>query len=387
MNFIFRNSPDLNAHTLTNASGAPQDVLLSPTMSEGLIAKNVTGRTALHEAIKDAASVSVRETLATPDDDMGITSRRMRVLNKYAQDIIEHGLMRDAQVVCGVICEDAIDGVPIPEIMGKSNISSGFDKKGQLLAIYKNNPEVAEVIVRYNVVGFHASRSASLWGVLQHGLLSAAEVRRRGLNIGTGERTFSRKGGEDTIRFADWRAVGTIRRFSASSGPVTAATLRERAAEYRDSAETNKNRSYGDDPLTNNPAVYNLLAVAEDDEKVAEFIQENPDTEEAQLIMDNFPVAYGLCADGYEVYDHIIQLPKREGNYHTPQKVLSRTMISDDYGEFVVDSSEVSTQDIAIIAVPRARVDQVDALVVRFGLPTCVVAIEDLVDNPYLKYA
>lgn len=349
------------------------------------------GQLAVEAAVKPEALQAIHDALNNGNEEWA--GDYINRLEDLARKIVDSGGFRDAEIVRSVICDNMIDGVELPEIMGKTNATTVYDKKGQLLAIYQNDPDLAERIVKQNIVGFHASNSASLWGVLQHGLLSAAELRARGHNIGSGERTFSKKNGESTIRFADWRAPRTIEHYSVGSSgntQISPELLEQQAEEFRKSADANKKTSLAANPSEEDPYVYNALHVADDMAKLADFLRTNPESDEAKLVAGNFPVAYGLSANGYTMYARVTSVPKEEtpasmGVATKHNKVIVEIVPSDATGEFMVYGSEVPKEDIPIIAVPNNRISQVRPLVEKYAPNTVVVALESLIENSYTQ--
>lgn len=351
------------------------------TSAESGVTNNVAGHVALEAMTRSDALQAVRGTLISPNNDRPHIDDRHKLLG-FAETIIAAGKASDAKIVKTIVCDDMINGKPLPDIMGKFSASEIYDKKGQLLAIYKNDPDLARQIVELNIVGFHGSKSASLSGVLKHGLLSAEALRERGHKIGSGERAFSRIDGENTIRFADWREPRTIEYYShINNQPITPEGLELQATEIDNTVKAYLGTASHVDPAEDQgPLVYNQLLVANDMRNVAEFLRAHPDTEEAKLIGSNFPVAYGLSATGYEIYTREWDIPT---NDTSEQKKIVKIVPSDVKGEFAMYGPEVPIDDIPVIAVPEEKVAWVSDIVRSYSSNIQVVSLESLTENPY----
>lgn len=140
------------------------------------------------------------------------------------------------EVLREIVVDSSLNGLPIPPRLGKGG--EWLDKKYRLFEIYQKNPEVADLLVEKSVAGFHGSSSASLLGVLEHGLLTQAELRKQDRYIGSGERTVSPQGGQPAISFGDWRVPKTIEQYAhlGAGSALTAEALRARAKARRASA-------------------------------------------------------------------------------------------------------------------------------------------------------
>lgn len=328
-----------------------------------------------------SSTIAVKKALEPPTGSLEWVANSMNLLKSFALNMIASGSETDVRFVKSIVCDGKIGRKSIPETMGRTNATSAYEKKGQLLAIYRNDARLAETIVGRNIVGFHGSNSASLMGVLRHGLLSGAELRSRGHAIGSGERSHRQIGGDPVIRFADWRAPETIKHYSSlgagSEQPITVESLQADASRLRQAALDNE-RFYGAD---DNPFVYNLQQAADDHEKLATFIRDNPDSLEVELIQANFPVAYGLSAKGYRVFGTANQLPISNNK----QKIIVARVQSDVRGEFAVMNPSVPIDDLPVIAVPHSQIARVRWLADRFAPNTLVVDLESLVGNPFIE--
>ena len=295
----------------------------------------------------------------------------MEAVRRHAEEIIYSGSEKNIRDVLDIVIHERLQGTEIVEMMGKWNFREAFDKRAKILDIYKSDTEGAEVIVSQQVAGFHGSRSGSLWGVLDHqGLLSAGEARRRGQILSSGERTFSGKDGQAFISFADLRSSHSIRQYAGESEQdVSIEELEERAAQYYDAASQRSTEQWSED----HPYSYNAKLIASDIRQQISYIKDNPDSIEADLMLHDFPVAYGVSVASYEVVPTV--LDKKKG------AVVARAP-SDINGEFLVMDDHVGIANIPVIAVPSDRISQVEQLVKERKLELKVMDIDLLTRDP-----
>ncbi len=298
-------------------------------------------------------------------------------LFKRAERIISHNPEK-ARPVNEIITKNSLDGVPIQPVLGKYAFYDVFLKADRFLAIFENNERVARELVQNKIAGFHASSSASIVGVLRQGLVSSRELQEKGIPVVSGERTYTRKGGHSTISFADWRASGTLDYYKQGGEELTAAILREHADELSKSVQQNDS-GYSED----HPFLVNGADVARDRYAIAERLESNPYSLEAQLIVANFPVAYGISLDDFSLSADILSAQKMYRADFQPS--ISPTTVSDVKGEFVFVGDKISPEKIRMIAVPEGKIEQIKNVVSAFKLDIKVVAIEPLV-LPYDEY-
>lgn len=272
-----------------------------------------------------------------------------------------------------IVVHETAGGVPLPQVYGKYTAGAQEEKLSQLLYYLERSPEVANAIISGNVIGFHTSNSASLLGVLKNGLMSSAELRKNNMVIASGEKTFSAKGGQNTISFADWRRPQTIKYYAQGNNqPLDTEMLRETIAELRVAGEESR-RNWGED----HPYVYNTEHNIEDLQQVIELLTESPDSDEAKFVTANFPVAYGISAEGLESYATTYDRPKTTEEATKPY-IVERVK-SDVAGEFMVYGARMPADNLKVIAVPDDKVEMVRKLADKLGSEVEVVPIEDLV--------
>lgn len=251
-------------------------------------------------------------------------------------------------VVDEVISRNTLDGESIPEPLGKMRDADAgiIDKQRQLLKIYQEDPETAQVLVAENISGFHAANSGGLLSVLKHGLLSAADARdQQGIVITGGERmAYMSDGPRKTVSFADWKDPGSIRSYARIDfdTPQTKRSLRKEARRL------GKVASNAPEYLSETAQI-----LADDAQAVYKKVKTNEDPLETELILANFPVAYGIDVEDITV---------RAATRGAKDSGLHHIVDSDIEGEFMTRSS-VSSEDIKVIAVPKEHIARVNEVI------------------------
>ena len=273
-----------------------------------------------------------------------------------------------------IIEQNSLDGVELSPIFGKSAAGDKRHKQAVLLTIYKQNPETARLLVHENIGGFHGSRSGSLWGVLQHdGLLSAQEARGRGQILSTGERTFSSQNGQASISFGDWREPKTINRYAGAKGQRVSIEQLQQEAAMTESSLNKSLTNWGED----HPFTYNSKLQLQDLQEQIKLIIAHPDSIEAELILDNFPITYGITINGFDRVETENQLPKDDPIKNT---ILERVR-SDIEGEFMVIDQKISLDSLPVVAVPQDQINRVQELFKQHNKQIAVIDIALLTDT------
>lgn len=267
--------------------------------------------------------------------------RGVEKLLKKASEVLPRTPEDALRDVYDIIVNQTLDGVPITPLFGRFNVFEKYDKRIRILSIYEADPDMARAIVVNQVAGFHGSRSGSLWGVVKHnGLLSAAESRRRGQLLTTGERTYSAQGGQPMISFADFSKNDSIAMYAGSrSQPFRIEDLEKNYNELLAAAESAR-QSWGEE----HPFCRNALLVAQDTLQQIQQLKEHPDSFESWLITANFPVAYGLSVKNLDSVEMLHQ--KEKG------KIVERVSSGID-GEFLLMDDRADLEHIPVVAVPQ----------------------------------
>lgn len=279
------------------------------------------------------------------------------------------------QDIHDLFVNNEIEGTPITPVLGNSPVDQIY-KQRRLLEIYQDDPQAARAIAAHHVAGFHVSRSGSLLSTLEHGLLPAYEARRReNVDVFDGERAFSPDGGQDYLSYADWTYMQSISQYARAGHPVSTEQLEQYVAAHQQDIDEHESEI--------NDETYWLARYvhANKKQRVADAtsrlskMRANNNPEWLQLTEDNFPVAYGIDIEGYAI---------KAGSWHAPksqaqERAIDRFAPGDISGEFMVLSREVSPAEFGVIAVPRARVEQVQQIVSRGGHDVKVIPLELLV--------
>lgn len=305
------------------------------------------------------------------DKQANSTPRAKQLLNIASKIIAETDDPGVIDEIVDISTKEMLNNIPITPDLGEWNVYQQFDKRIKVLDIYNENPELARLIVAERVAGFHGSRSGSLWGVIEHdGLLSAAEARSKGQILASGERTYSQESGQDAISFADFRFPETIRHYARSK--IIPRTVEDLKREYSEvvAAKEEAIRQWG----PRHPFAYNSALVAKDIQEQINFVQNNPHSVEAELMLANFPVAYGVSIDQYEIVPTMNE--KKSG-------VLVDRVPSDIPGEFQIIDTKVPLDRMPIIAVPKQYISRVRELLQNKGKTNIKVVDIDLISrNP-----
>lgn len=322
----------------------------------------------LPQEVREQLLLDVQRELTLPDDQ----AWQVRNLETFTQEIITHGSPREASAAAEIILADTLHGNPIPEILGSFSAYNEYEKKQQLLGVAIAEPELAHAIVANSVGGFHASNSASLLGVLEHGLLSSKDARDRGLALGSGERTYTRPNARPFISFADWRDPDTLWQYSHTGQPTDLTHYHDIQAQLALSVDA-ITQQWGDNHLF----AQNGRLQIEDTRRIINILETEPTSERSALITANFPVLYGFDISDYT------HAPTNLGleNFGEQKLLVERLAHTSVRSEFAVVNGSVPPEDIPIIAVPSHYVDSVRTLVHQTGHGIDVYPFDTLVSR------
>jgi hypothetical protein len=289
-------------------------------------------------------------------------------LHGFAKDLVSQGDETAIRDVTEIVSNKTLDGVEITKWYGTGSVGNSSLKLARLLYVYEQDPRAARLLVGNHIGGFHGSRSGSLWGVLtQGGLLSAEEARSVGQRVSTGERAYSPEGGQPTISFADWRASDSIRRYAGTAAaPMTVEDIVRGKRELEDDYAEN-HAMFGDQ----HPFTYNSKHLIETAQAEIDFLREHPDSLEAQLLLANFPIAYGIDVSRYEsmeTYPEAVRAGK------TKDTIVER--VSDIDGEFMFFGGRIPLSGLPVIAVPAERIKEVATLFAEHDRGVRVIDID-----------
>ena len=297
-------------------------------------------------------------------------------LSEFAQEVVLNGPVQDVSAAAEIILENRLHGNEVPEILGSFSLNDEFDKQQQLIGIAIKEPELAHAIVANSVGGFHASNSSSLFGILKHGILSSKESRERNIALGSGERTYTNPSARPFISFADWRNPQTLQNYAGSEQPTDLNYYLDRKTRL-DSSVDATTKQWGENHLF----TVNAKLQSEDTSRIIDILKTKPNSLSAELIMENFPVLYGLDISGYPHRDTSLKITD------TPEPILTERLARNGIrSEFAIMNGSVPPEKIPIIAVPPQKIEKVRSLVQHFGHGIDVYPIDPLVTehkHPY----
>lgn len=266
----------------------------------------------------------------------------------------------------------SLKGKVLPPLLGTGGNGGQPDKLRKFLHIYQQDPVLAEAIASREVAGFHASRSGALLSTLQRGIMPASVIRQsEDIAMVAGERTFSPIEGQSDVSLTDWRSPAFIARHAGTGRRLNKVDFELMQAKVLNTAEAYETEGQADSPVARN-----ARQIAADLEEQLAYIDEHPDSEETQLMLANFPVAYGVSIAGMPVSLH----GAREAELPHAEPEVIANVRSDDEGEFVV-TGQIEPDRIRIIAVPEDRIEQVTAYVEERGLDIVVTKL-DIITEP-----
>lgn len=222
-----------------------------------------------------------------------------------------------------------------------------------LMDTYARNPDTTEALVKNNIVGLHASGSATLLSSLRHGLLPLNKLRAAGHEIPNGAKDGDKEVGDGT----SFVILGTHgREFTPFIGkPITPESLDSQINQLSKFMKHLQTNGYDHHHVTSTQAAINRL------QHKKQFLQktaESPaETIQQQLTGENFPVIWGLSSE----------------------KVRSKQLLpidSDVDGEFLVGG--LKPRDTPVILVPRNKIELVKQLVAQADSGHTVLPIDDI---------
>lgn len=321
-------------------------------------------------AIRSGVDAALQNSVANAYGYKPLIDEAQHLAN-VAHRMIEKGNKRAAAAVYEIIVDHRLNGYDIPETFGERTNTNGMAKASRLLEIYEQDEHLANTLAESSIAGFHGSRSGALISVLNHGLLSADEARRNGIDIVSGERIYSNIGGQEYVSYADWAFPKSIARYTKAKQPVTIESLQDEIKVAQEALTEQDLPGF---------YKYNLEQSVLDAQNQLQQIQEHPADEATRLMVANFPVVYGIDTRSYSVtWDSPEDIA---GSGRQLERIISPTAPGDIRGEFMVWGKKVALEDIKVIGVPSSRVAEVQALVAKYDRNLSVVPLEVLRGEP-----
>lgn len=270
-----------------------------------------------------------------------------------------------------------VKGKEIPMPMGKYNWHSRFEKALKILDIYVKNPQLAEYLVENEILGVHCTQSGALPGIVDHhALLSAKEANDRGLALSTGERTFSKKGGQNSISFADYYATESIKEYALPNNtPNSLTKLKkdlESTQEYLNDISEHPDK-YPSYLTSDHPFVHNAQARMKDLRETIALIEESPDSIDAQMVLRGIPIALGVVAGNMEIKESLYGLANKS------TECFVAAVSSDIKGEFIFKGNELPLENVKIIFTTAQNIEYIKKYLEQKGINHIEVGnIEDI---------
>lgn len=233
---------------------------------------------------------------------------------------------------------------------GRWRFTQEYFRRAHLMSLYIHYPDFARTIVNEKVIGAHGSSSASLIGVLDHGIRPQQYLKEAGIPVASGEGIFGAYGLNDVaVSFAQWNDERTLKQYSGEE----AVEKREEDLERirQELIRTSQGRI--------SPYKESMEVTALNIQQTLDFLRKPNKTpaelEHEKLIRQNFPVIYFISQDNLN-----------------KDKVITTDMNQ----EFALRDG-VAQSDIKIICAPKKQLDFVREKVSERSLGIKVFPLEE----------
>lgn len=286
----------------------------------------------------------------SPRDYDGLYSTYQRAFEKLQMIDDPDVRLQIESNIRSIVFKGEINGIKIMEYNSKDNHKPGrisqrstlFDRT-QMLETYMLQPQLAEAMAVNQIVGGPGSNSASLIGVLKHGLRSQDQMDENEELVLSGEGIYGSAGVNRTaVSFAQWDDWREMKRYTKGIYDTSHEdAISSVISSFEQDVKDYPNAIFAD---SYNKMIRNL-------HMKLEFFQKTPKTQEEHLIehltRDEFPVIYLIGRKAIE-----------NRNAFIPQE-------SQRQSEFAVEGGVVAP-DIPIILVPQDHLSEVQALVEKY---------------------
>lgn len=298
--------------------------------------------------------------------------------NQVALDIEAHNEPREGWDI--VYRPSTICGIPM--YGGRQEEGSFEYKAAYIQAMLEDNPQTAEAILSNRIAGFHGTNSAALYGILtEGGLVTAQRAQQDNIPLSTGERLVSERMGQDTISFADWRATDTLAHYSKiNAQPLTEEGCFDRLLDLENQHRKRKHflESIGVS-IEDDDAAHNLQSQIKDAKRDYDFMRQDPQGIEADLMRLNFPILVGVNVDDLRQnvsQDSLAHLQQAEA-------VVMDASARSTYGEFQVHTPDgkLGFERLPVVAVPWEYTGYAQRLFDDFNTNTTVVPLEAILPS------
>lgn len=295
--------------------------------------------------------------------NLGIAEHNIPLQEEAARRMQEHGYPQEALdlVMTGKARGKDIDSINVGLTRNAGNIMGIRQTIAELMS---NNPDVANLLIDNEIVGFHGTRSSALADMLSAGaLLSASEAKRRGIKHLTGEHIWQRPEGQNSISFTTLEDVGNAMQYAGGDNREMTLdeVINKLKWEKQETIELSNESGRGE-------RLKEVLdvRVRETDDSI-KFLEGNPDSILAEMLKANFPVLVGIGVE--DVY---------AGRENRKQRWRPLDGTTSGYNEFRAAGESIDL-DKTVIAVPKDKIARVKELLKASGKTnTVVIEIEAL---------
>ncbi|HSD56359.1 MAG TPA: hypothetical protein VLA92_04365 [Candidatus Saccharimonadales bacterium] len=297
---------------------------------------------------------------------------------EIALDVEAHNAPREGWDI--ISTPSTICGIPM--YGGRQEEGSFEYKAAYIQAMLEDNPQTAEAILSNRIAGFHGTSSAALYSILcEGGLVTAQRAQQENIPLSTGERLVSERTGQDTISFADWRATDTLAHYSqVNAQPLTKETSFDRILDLEDQHRKRARfLEMLDISVEEDDAACNLQQQIKDAKRDYDYLLQDPDGLEADLMRLNFPMLVGVNVDGLR--QNVSQWSLKQLR-QTEAVVMDASSLS-AYGEFQVHTSDgkLGFERLPVVAVPWEYTGYAQQLFDDFNTNTTVVPLEAILPS------
>lgn len=233
-----------------------------------------------------------------------------------------------------------------------------------LSKVISNDPETGKLIGEHEVVGFHATSSVALAGLVESGALkSGRALQEEGKAVVTGAHDAAK--GSSAISFGSLEK--TDQNVSSWAGPERMRTSEEVAEELTNSAA--ETESLAAEFVEGSKQNTRLKHVAENFRQALAEFQADSNSLSATMMRNQFPMAIGIARSYVEATEPV----REHGRFHNGQSYM---------GEFRPASENIPLEALPVIGVPKDKVEAVKKLLEIFKHDNVVVVpLESLRPN------
>lgn len=239
----------------------------------------------------------------------------------------------------------------------------GCRKKSQKLSrriglsrLYLVSPETADYLIQSQTIGLHGTRSGALTSILDDGLLSTAELRKKGKEPVSGEHRHQGSEGQSTVSLIDWQSLGWLKNYAGDEGELTVEGVNKRIDDVQ--ADIGRIRIDIEAGATDTGYIQGLGSLLTQLQHTANQLQDSSKTPEQRMLLEaNYPVVVAVDRNAL------------------PPDAKPIIPSGDIDGEFMIDKG-IPKSSISMILVPGERITEVEKMCVDRGLNIRVVDLE-----------